>query len=72
MDYVLLLAFVIFASTALLFLPYTNMYRDIESAKAFNENLRNQLTVLEQEFPPKEKPGISARPSTYDTLTTVM
>lgn len=57
MDYILLLAFIIFASTALLFLPYTNMYRDIESAKAFNENLRNQLTVLEQEFPPKEKPS---------------
>ncbi|MFA7672599.1 MAG: hypothetical protein WCY62_01930 [Clostridia bacterium] len=57
MDYILLLAFIIFASTSLLFLPYTNMYKDIESAKAFNENLRNQLTILEQELPPVEKPS---------------
>jgi hypothetical protein len=71
MDYVLLLAFIIFASTALLFLPYTNMYRDIESAKAFNENLRNQLTILEQEFPNVEKPSsiIQDYSRAYDFLT---
>jgi hypothetical protein len=71
MDYILLLAFIIFASTALIFLPYANMYKEIESAKAFNENMRNQLSMLEEEFPVVEKPSSIEQDYSraYDFLT---